>query len=186
MLDTPRTDVGDQTRLSAAGALDFTTETSIPSPSRDSNDLLRQIRGMRAPNKAVITTPRARQPLLDRRNVPSKTEFTPLLKSATRNRGVALGSSLGKENGPLRTPAGLKASYHGRDSPALPLSSSIMEEQYTGSFLVNDGQDTPVMPPSSSSAMSTPMAVLPGRGEGPLDHGNMATLREQEAVRLDT
>ncbi|KAF1352181.1 microtubule associated-domain-containing protein, partial [Delphinella strobiligena] len=44
------------------------------------------------------------------------------------------------------------------------------------------------MPPAvaSSSIMSTPIPVLPQRGHGgPLDHGNILTLRDQEA-KLDS
>jgi len=179
ILDTPRTDLGDLTRFSNAADLDFTVDNSIPSPTKDSNDLLKQIRGMGGPN---IRTPRPRAPFMDRRNLPSKNEFTPLLKSATRNR-LMHSSGPGKENRNLQTPAGLKASY-GVDSPGLPLNSSIMHEELTESSAGDgDGQATTIPPVSSSSALSTPMAVLPRRGEGPLDNGrNLATLREQEAV----
>lgn len=174
VLDTPRTDYGDQSRF---GDLDLTTATSIPSPSKDKNDLLSQIRGMRGPS---ITTPRNRPAFGDRRTKSSKHEFTPLLKSAARN-NLARTRSYDKENR-LRTPAGLRAGY-GDNSPGLALNSSIMMEENTGSSIGGDASGTPVLPRTSSSAVSTPMAILPGRGEGSLDNGrNLATLREQEAV----
>lgn len=173
VLDTPRTDYGDQSRF---GDLDLTTATSIPSPSKDKNDLLSQIRGMRGPS---ITTPRNRPVFGDRRNKSSKHEFTPLLKSAARN-NLARSNIYDKENH-LRTPAGLRAGY-GDNSPGLPLHSSTILEDHTGSSN-GEASGTPVLPRTSSSAVSTPMAILSNRGEGPLDNGrNLATLREQEAV----
>lgn len=176
-LDTPRTEIGDQTRL---GELDLTTGTSIPSPSKESNDLLAQIRGMRGPS---ITTPRARPPFGDRRNHSNKNEFTPLLKSAARN-NLRKSGAYDKENSRLQTPLGLKGGW-GADSPGIGLNSSVMLEEHTESSagIGGDGSRTPQVPGTSSSAVSTPMAILPQRGEGPLDHGrNLATLREQEAV----
>ena len=178
MVDTPRTEAADQTRLTQADNLDF-TENSIPSPSRDGNNLVQQMRALRKP---AHRTPRSRMPFADRRNIPSKQEFTPMLKSATRNRFTA---AAGQENKHLETPAGLKDSYNGTGSPALPFNSSVLIEEHTGSS-AGDGneQGSPIpLPISSSSAVSTPMAVLPRRGEDPLDNrGNLATLREQEAV----
>jgi len=176
ILDTPKSEAGDRTRLSAAGDLDFTNDDSIMSPTKGSNDLLRQIHGMRSD----MQTPRARLPLGDRRNLAFKNEFTPLLKSAAKNR---LARGIGKENSQLETPIGLKSGY-GQDSPALPFNSSVMIEEHTGSSLGDSNPQATPVPVISSSPASTPMAILPNRGEGPLDHGrNLATLREQEAVR---
>ena len=177
-IDTPRTEFADHTRLSA-GDLDNFTENSIPSPSKDGNDLLKQIKAMRGPS---LQTPRSRAPFGNRRNV-QKNEFTPLLKSAATNRFMR-SAMYNQENAtPLKTPAGLKAGYS-VDSPALPLNSSIIREEYTGSPMgPDDGSRTPQAPAPSSSAMSTPVALMAKVGDGPLENrGNLATLREQEAV----
>lgn len=180
-IDTPRTDFGDHTRFSA-GDLDNFTENSIPSPSKEGNDLLKQIKAMRGPS---LQTPRSRAPFGNRRNV-QKNEFTPLLKSAATNRFMRSAVLYNQENTtPLKTPAGLKAGY-GMDSPALPLNSSIIREEYTGSPVgPDDGSRTPQAPAPSSSAMSTPVALMARGGDGPLENrGNLATLREQEAVSV--
>lgn len=176
-IDTPRTELGDHTRLSV-GDLDNFTENSIPSPSKDGNDLLKQIKSMRNPN---MRTPGARAPFGNRRNV-QKNEFTPLMKSAATNRFRRSNFLSNQENTPLKTPAGLKAGW-GMDSPALPLNSSMIREEYTGSPTRSEvGDATPQPPAPSSSAVSTPVA-LTRRNEGPLENrGNLATLREQEAV----
>lgn len=178
ILDTPRSEAGDQTRFSAVGDLDFTNDDSILSPTKGGNGLVGQIRGMRND----MHTPRARPALGDRRNFASKNEFTPLLKSAAKNR---LARGMGKENNQVHTPASLKPGYS-VDSPALPFNSSVMIEDHTGSSLGDSNpQGTPAGPMISSSSASTPMAILPNRGEGPLDHGrNLATLREQEAASI--
>lgn len=181
VLDTPRTELGDQTRLTGAADLEFSTENSIPSPSKEGHDLLKQIRGMRIADNG---TPRSRLPLTERRAMPNKNEFTPLLKSATRNRVSQPNGILNKENRYLKTPQALKNSYRS-NSPALPLNSSVILEENTESSAPDGGDsEAPIPNVSSSSALSTPMVALPRRGEGPLDQGgNLATLREQEAVR---
>lgn len=172
VLDTPRTDFGAS--VTQAGDLADFTQDSVPSPSKDNNDLLKQIRGMRAPDSR---TPRNRAPFTDRRNVPDRrNEFTPLLKSATRNRSILNGA--GKENKP-QTPAGFKDSFRS-DGPELPVNSSvILEEDETGS---SAGNGTPVAPVSSSSAINTPIPALSRRGQNGLEGGNVATLRDQEEV----
>ena len=184
-IDTPRTELVDQTRLSNAADLDFSTEQSIPSPSKlPQNDLLRQMRSMRSP-KVPNQTPRSRIPLGDQRGGrPSKKEFTPLLKSATGNRFMhsASKSRFGKENTRhLQTPQALKASLRSDDSPDLPMNSSVImeepEEDGSTADAEQNGIIVPALPLSGSSALSTPMAVLPRRGDGPLDNqGNLATL----------
>ena len=87
--------------------------------------------------------------------------------------------------GAPRTPAYLKPGYVEMHTPGLPVNSSVMDEQ-TGSSAGAEG--TPVAPNvASSSLMSTPMPVLPPRGEeGRGDQGNVLTLREQEAVSSET
>lgn len=177
IIDTPRTEVGDQTCMSGFNDLDLSTQQSIPSPSKDGNDLLRQIRGMRP---SVARTPLPRVPFGDRRNLPSKAEFTPLLKSAARNNRRLNGDS--KDNAhPIRTPAVLRGTL-AADSPALPFNSSVMIDEHTGSDQHDVDGPSIVPPMTSSSLLSTPIAPA-RRGDGPLDaRGNLATLREQEAV----
>lgn len=176
MLDTPRTDFGASVTQYPGGLDDFTTENSIPSPSKDGNDLLRQIRGMRNP----IVTPMSRVPLADRRNPqPARAEFTPLLKSATRNRRIQTGRRKSDSHHDLEkppTPAGFRDSFRS-DAGELPINSSVLEEETASS--AGDLIAAPMVP-SSSSAPVTPLSVL--RANNGADGGNMATLREQEAV----
>lgn len=166
MIGTPRYGIDD---VSGAGTTedlgDFQTQSSLPSPLK----------------RREIQTPRSRVPLVERRNPNAKNEFTPLLKSATKNR-MAFSRAKGKENGVPHTPAALKPGYS-YDSPGLPMNSSIILEEQTGSSLgANDEQPTPLPPVSSSSTMSTPVPAR--QPDGLLDNGrNLATLREQEAVR---
>jgi chromosome segregation ATPase len=175
-LDTPRTVNGDGTYL-GGHALDFdiSQEQSFLSPSKD-NNLLSQLRNGR--RGGDLRTPRSRATLGDRRNMPASMaggEFTPLLKSATRNSA----RMNGKENVPS-TPAflrkgGLEKIQEGF-SP-LPAGSMYGDDSQTGSFTAG----TP-MPQVDSSTASTPMALLPRRseGRGVLQDGNQLSLREQE------
>lgn len=198
-VDTPRTEAGDRTHFTAAN-LSFSEVVGYPSPSKDPNnnlvDQMRSKRGVQA-----LKTPRARNALSNMRNPAARNEFTPLLKSAAANRfrGTPRRRSDGKENttddlvnsmlaagpgGAPQTPAYLKANYReSHNTPALPVDSSMFGGEHTGSSLGHNG--TPVAPPpaNSSTLMSTPMPVLPPRGEeGRGDQGNVLTLREQEAV----
>lgn len=165
--------------MSGLNDIDLSTQQSIPSPSKDGNDLLKQIRGMRPSNSR---TPLSRAPFSNRQNLPSKAEFTPLLKSATKN-NQRRSNGASKENARLlETPAAFKRQFVG-DSPALPFNSSVIMEEHTGSDQPDlDGPSMAGPAVSSSSALSTPVAPA-RKGEGPLDaRGNLATLREQEAV----
>ncbi|KAL2355999.1 putative spindle-pole body protein, partial [Cryomyces antarcticus] len=183
MIETPRTEVGDQTRLTAH-ALDFSMEQSFQSPSKDSNDLLRQLRGARG--GPATKTPQTRNVLGDRRNPPGKPEFTPLLKSASRNRLLGRDQK-GKDDGVPQTPAFLKPGYTS-NTPSLPVdSSAVMYGEHTGSSADLDDQGTPAPPAPSSSAMSTPIPMPNRKGEGLLNDGNMMSLKEQEArlVQID-
>src|SRR4051812_46448326 len=101
-LDTPRTNVGDATFLNRQPDFDISQELSFQSPSKDAN-LLQQLRNGGRPS---IKPPRgSRAPFNDRRNLPAGMggpEFTPLLKSATRNSVRRYG--VGKENPGRATP----------------------------------------------------------------------------------
>lgn len=190
--DTPGTEAGDLTRFTAAD-MTFSMEQPFLSPSKDpQNDLVRQMKGRGGNN--TVKTPRGRNSLVDRKNGPARNEFTPLLKSAAHNRFRAYNQAEDKENDDdmlhsilsgraPATPAYLKPGYREGATPGLPTNSSIIDDELTGS---SQGEGTP-MPPAvaSSSIMSTPIPVLPQRGHGgPLDHGNILTLRDQEAVSI--
>lgn len=181
-IETPRTDAGNATYMSNAHNLeDFSVENSFLSPSKTKDDLISQIRNGRG---ISLKTPRSRVPLTDRQNLskaPLRGEFTPLLKSAARNNMLRQG----KPNGAPKTPAFLKAGFQDGNSPALPPPEiSGLYGDDTGSSVGADADSTPVPQIASSSAQSTPLAVLPKRDAGGVltDQGNMMTLREQEHV----
>lgn len=185
--DTPRDgDSGDLTRFTAAG-LSFSMEQPFPSPSKDpANDLVRQMKSRGSSQN--IKTPRGR----NNKHAPAaRNEFTPLLKSAMRNRHRSYNQENKENDEDLvhsmlsarapATPAYLKPGYKEGDTMALPTNSSFVDEELTGS---SQGEGTP-MPAAiaSSSIMSTPIPILPQRGHGGItDQGNVLTLREQEAV----
>lgn len=183
-IETPQTDAGNATYMSNAHNLeDFSVENSFLSPSKTRDDLVSQLRNGRG---ISLKTPRSRVPFADRPNLhkgPFRGEFTPLLKSAARNNML----KKGKISGAPQTPAFLKAGYKDSDSPGLPQQEvSGLYGDETGSSTGASGDGTPVPQIASSSAQSTPLAVLPKRDAGGVltDQGNMMTLREQENVRL--
>ena len=172
-IDTPRTDFGASITQTRHHLADF-TQSSIPSPAKERNEL---IRGLRGPGQR---TPRARLPFADRHNFPNgKPEFTPLLKSATRNRSAYAGKeNLGLNGHKPTTPAGFRESYRS-DLPDLPENSSVLYEDDTGSE--QGKQATPQLPKSSSSVMSTPVPPLDTKGRSGLGEAQFGNLREQEA-----
>lgn len=180
-IETPRTDAGNATYMSNAHNLEnFSVEPSLLSPLKRKDDLVAQMRNGRG---VSLKTPRARVPFSDRRNlpgVPGRGEFTPLLQSVARKNL----ERNGKLSGGPETPAFLKASYQGGNTPVLPGAdvSAVYGSDFGSSVLV-DGEGTP-MPQVASSAQLTPLAVLPKRdATGVLtDQGNLMTLREQENV----
>ncbi|CAM1503785.1 Fc.00g013760.m01.CDS01 [Cosmosporella sp. VM-42] len=176
-LDTPRTALGDATYLSRAPDFaDISQEASFQSPPKEGN-FLQQLRNGRS-NGVNLRTPRQRGPLADRRNLPPSiggAEFTPLLKSATRNSV----RRYGKENGAAvpNTP-GLDKIDEGDMTPIPRIDTSAYLGSRNQSYM--DGTLPQV---DSSSAASTPMALPPRRGDkGPLSDGNQLSLREQENV----
>jgi hypothetical protein len=160
---TPQTEVGDTTRYQAE--LSFSREESFQAPAGRDN-LFKQMGGARTPRKPLATL----------RNANARTEFTPMLKSATANRTRQVNNLL---PGKLTTPAALKPGFNMSNTP---LPEASMFDVQSSSFAESVDGRTPV-PDISSSAMSTPMA-LPRRAEGEMDNGNgnVLTLREQEAV----
>ncbi|KAI9834217.1 MAG: hypothetical protein M1819_003055 [Sarea resinae] len=180
-LDTPRTDAGNATSLTNGLDLNMSIEQSFQSPSNEKNDLIKQMQGgRRGPD---LRTPRSRAVLGDRRNQAGapQAEFTPLLKSVTK-KNLLRRQSGGRENAVPQTPVFLKPGYRAAQSPALPGESSGLYEDHTGSSY--DGEATPVPQVASSSATSTPLAVLPKRDGGGMlaDSANAMTLREQENI----
>ena len=179
-IETPRTDFAASV-TQGPDKLAEITQFSIPSPSKDKNDLVQKIRGMRAPEQ---WTPRSRPPFADRLNLqqPSRPEFTPLLKSATRNRTQLQGKENLKLNGKLATPAGFRESYRS-ELGDLPENSSVL---YQDDTTASDGgrQATPQVPQSSSSVIATPVPALNGHNGGTMGEAQYGSLREQEAVSL--
>ncbi|KAJ6440902.1 LOW QUALITY PROTEIN: spindle-pole body protein (Pcp1) [Purpureocillium lavendulum] len=177
-LDTPRTNLGDATYLSRAPDFaDISQEASFQSPGKDGN-LLQQLRNGRS-SGVNLRTPRQRGPLADRRNLPASVggaEFTPLLKSATRNSV----RRHGKENGAavFNTPA-LDRIDEDDMTPVPRMDTSVYLGSRNQSYL-----DNTLPQVDSSSVASTPMALQPRRGgdKGPLQDGNQLSLREQENV----
>ncbi|KAK3305520.1 uncharacterized protein B0T15DRAFT_532573 [Chaetomium strumarium] len=176
-LDTPRTNVGDATYLSRQPNFDISQELSFQSPSKDAN-LLQQLRNGGRQN---LKTPRgSRAPFNDRRNLPAGLggpEFTPLLKSATRNSARRYGG--GKEN-PGRATPGFLAKID-EDMTPMPAGETSMygASRNTSSFMTN----TPLPEVDSSSAASTPLVMRRREnGKGPLENGSQLSLREQQNV----
>ncbi|KAJ2974131.1 hypothetical protein NQ176_g6220 [Zarea fungicola] len=178
VLDTPRTNVGDATYLSRAPDFaDISQEASFHSPEKDSGNILQQLRAGRA-NGSSIRTPR-RDPLTDRNNLPPSiggAEFTPLLKSATRNSIRRRG---GKENGALSLTPSLSRIDENDLTPVQRIDASMYSTSRNQSYL-----DHTLPQIDSSSVSSTPLAISARRGgdKGPLQDGNQLSLREQENV----
>ena len=177
-LDTPRTNIGDATYLSNQQLdFDISQEQSFQSPSKDNNNLIQQLQQGRR-GGINLKTPRGRIALSDRRNLPAG-EFTPLLKSATRNNALRIGKENVLATPGLLRPGGLENIPE--DSSPLPvMGSSVYDGSRNDSYVAG----TPIPQVVDSSTASTPMALLPRRTEGPgvLQDGNQLSLREQENV----
>lgn len=179
-IETPRTDA-NATYMSN-NLENFSVEHSMLSPLKGKDDLTYQMRNGRG---ISLKTPRARVPFSDRRNlpaVPGRGEFTPLLQSVARN-NLERNSKL---SGGPETPAFLKASYQGGNTPALPRAdaSGVYGGDFFSSSVLEGEDETPIPKVVSSSVQSTPLAVLPKRDPAGVltDQGNVMTLREQENV----
>jgi chromosome segregation ATPase len=174
-LDTPRTNVGDATYLSRQPDFDISQEASFQSPGKD-NNLLQQLRNGRS-GRINLSTPRGRAPFADRINLPAGiggAEFTPMLKSATRN---SARRGYGKENGAV--PATPALDRIEEDLTPIPSMDTSVYTSRNMSYM-----DNTLPQVDSSSTASTPMVMLPRRGDGsgPLHDGNQLSLREQENV----
>ncbi|KAJ3481263.1 hypothetical protein NLG97_g7866 [Lecanicillium saksenae] len=180
VLDTPRTNIGDATYLSRAPDFaDISQEASFHSPEKESGNILQQLRNGRSNGNGIsIRTPR-RDPLTDRNNLPPSiggAEFTPLLKSATRNSVRRRG---GKENGAMSLTPNLSRIDENDLTPVPRMDASMYSSSRNQSYL-----DHTIPQIDSSSVTSTPLAIATRRGgdKGPLQDGNQLSLREQENV----
>ena len=186
-INTPQTLAGNETHLTnGLGRLDeVSPEKSFASPSR-SHDLIGQMQNARRGNGINLKTPHVggRDPLrLLPNGPPPKSEFTPLMKSVTKNN---LRRLCAKKFGVPDTPAYLRdgASINGA-TPGLPKlgDNSQIYAEHTSSSAGDADEFTPIPQNASSSAQSTPLAQLPARDGGAvMGDGNMMTLREQENV----
>ncbi|KAI7532634.1 hypothetical protein KC317_g19440, partial [Hortaea werneckii] len=191
-INTPGTERGDVSSISQAN-LDMSFAQPFASPSKNAGENLRNhMKGMRGPAQSQMKTPRMRNALVDRRNAngPARQEFTPLLKSAQRNQMLQRSILEDKENDTkddaMKTPAGFRSSY-ASEATQLPMNSSMIDGDDTGSSGGNGNGDRTPAPPATSSSMidSTPMPQDNKQNKpGILDHGNALTLRDQEA-KLD-
>lgn len=186
-IETPRTEGGNATFMTNGHNLeDFSVENSLLPPTNKKENIISLMRN--GHSNHLLKTPRvgARFPLADRRNVPvmpKQAEFTPLLQSVHK-KNIDRGGK--RKSGP-ETPAHLRNGYVDDKSPALPSvdQSAMYSSDFGSSVMRGDNGSTPIPQVVSSSAQSTPLAVLPKRdATGVLnEQGNLMTLREQEHVR---
>ncbi|KAJ6019198.1 hypothetical protein N7522_001265 [Penicillium canescens] len=181
-IDTPRTEIdGNATYLTNGfrsvgrthlSALD-SVENSFHTPSKD-NDVIKGFDKRVTPRAGAS---KARSAL---RHLPAagpeKGEFTPLMKSATKNNFLKSMSAARGTDDP-RTPGYQRQNYRSNaHTPGLPPMdmSDIYEEDRT----MEDA--TPLPQAASSSAQSTPIPRLGRDGAGVLGGGqNMMSLKEQ-------
>lgn len=203
-IDTPRTEVGNATYLTNGlrsayrgnlSALD-SVENSFQTPSKD-EDIIKTLEARRRASNGANQTPRvsgsgarsSRIALNDRRtlpaNAPPKGEFTPMMRSVTRNNYLRNMSAV-RASGVPKTPAYLKEGYRSNgNTPGLPPTdaTNIYEDGATSSMAMDDV--TPLPQVASSSPQSTPLPFLSRKGGagGVLDTDqNMLSLKEQENV----
>lgn len=193
-IDTPRTEIdGNATYLTngfrSAGrthlsALD-SVENSFHTPSKD-NDVLKGFENgrRRVSDNNKLGTPRANAQKSTRsalRQLPSagpaKGEFTPLMRSATKNNYLK-NATAARGDGP-KTPGFMRETSRIAHTPGLPPidMSDIYEEDVTAD------EPTPLPQAASSSVQSTPLPGL-GRNGGVLGDGQNMTLKEQERVHI--
>lgn len=193
-IDTPRTEIdGNATYLTNGfrsvgrthlSALD-SVENSFHTPSKD-NDVIKGFNNgrRRVSDSNKLGTPRANNSKSTRSALrhlptagPAKGEFTPLMKSATKNNYLKNISTTRGADGP-KTPGYMRETSRLAHTPGLPPidMSDIYEEDMTAD------EPTPLPQAASSSVQSTPLPGL-GRGAGGvLGDGQNMTLKEQERV----
>ncbi|KAJ5523079.1 hypothetical protein N7513_012623 [Penicillium frequentans] len=198
-IDTPRTEIdGNATYLTNGfrsvgrthlSALD-SVENSFHTPSKD-NDVIKGFNNgrKRVSDSNKLGTPRANNPKSTRsalRHLPAagaaRGEFTPLMKSATKNNYLKNISTTRGADGP-KTPGYMRETSRLAHTPGLPPidMSDIYEEDMTAD------EPTPLPQAASSSVQSTPLPGLGRGGGGVLGDGQNMTLKEQERIidRLD-
>ncbi|THC98584.1 hypothetical protein EYZ11_001936 [Aspergillus tanneri] len=197
-IDTPRTEVdGNATYLTngfrSVGRHNISAlsvENSFHTPSKD-EDILKGIgEGRKRSSGAFkLSTPRAgsgpkstKSALNNRQHLPTVAptdgEFTPLMKSATRNNFLRNMSTTRGASAP-KTPSYLRQSYRSSaNTPGLPAN----EMTYIDEEDEMDDQPTPLPQVASSSAQSTPLPGLSKNGSGLLNDGQNMTLKEQEKI----
>ena len=224
ILDTPRTHLGDATFLHQPPPdLDMSQELSFQSPSKgrgsgptSGTDILAHLRAGGGGGNVNVNfkTPRARAALANRRNPAGPVsgsmanEFTPLIKSASRNLGGVSGGGgggrglngagvggkgrYGKESSITRDGASAVAALMAAVPPTPGLDR--IDEDLTGLPALGDVSayvENTVLPlvddVDASSAMSTPTAVRSRRfgsksDRDPLGDGKNLSLRETEHV----
>ncbi|KAJ6166483.1 hypothetical protein N7470_001930 [Penicillium chermesinum] len=197
-IDTPRTEIdGNATYLTNGfrsvgrthlSALD-SVENSFQTPSKD-NDVIKGLGdgARRVSGGLKLGTPRASSGPKSTRSAlrqlpaagPGKGEFTPLMKSATKNNYLRNASNTRGDG--LKTPGYFGEHSRINATPGLPPNdmSDIYEEDATVD------QPTPIPQAASSSVQSTPLPGLRREG-GILGDGQNMTLKEQERIidRLD-
>lgn len=186
-LDTPRTNAGDATFLTLPPDFDVSQEMSFQTPTKQGN-IFDQLRNGGRPN---LRTPRggasSRAPLGNRQNLPEGiggAEFTPLLKSATRN--SARRGYRGKENGAAGA-VPLSLGKIDEDESVIPVHGPMDLSSFGASRNASYADETPLPHIDSSSISATPVVMKPREasrkeGRGPLEDGNQLSLREQENV----
>lgn len=202
-IDTPRTEIdGNATYLTNGlrsayrgnlSVLD-SVENSFQTPSKD-EDIIKTLETRKRASNGGNQTPRvsgagarnSRSTLNERRtlpaNAPPKGEFTPMMRSVTRNNYLRNMSAVRASTAP-KTPAYLKEGYRSNgNTPGLPPidATNIYEDGATSSMALDDV--TPLPQVASSSVRGTPLLSRKG-GAGLLDNDqNMLSLKEQENVR---
>ncbi|CAG7984494.1 unnamed protein product [Penicillium salamii] len=184
-IDTPRTEIdGNATYLTngfrSAGrhhlsALD-SLENSFQTPSKD-NDVIKGFDKRATPRGAASKPARSALRHLPAAG-PEKGEFTPLMKSATKNNYLRNMSTTRGADGP-KTPGYQRDTYRSNaQTPRLPAMdmSDIYEEDRI------QEEATPMPHAASSSAQSTP---LPGREGGVLGEGHNNLSLKEQAIALD-
>ncbi|CAK7208443.1 hypothetical protein SBRCBS47491_000094 [Sporothrix bragantina] len=185
-LDTPRTNAGDATYIGRPPEFDVSQEMSFMSPTKDGN-IFDQLRNGGRPN---LRTPRggagSRAPFSNRQNLPEGiggVEFTPLLKSATRN--SARRGHRGKENGGTSA-IPLSLGKIDEDDTTMPVPGAMDMSTFGIARNMSYVESTPLPHIDSSSIASTPVVMRPRSNgkdtSGPLQDGNQLSLREQENV----
>ncbi|KAJ5835125.1 Spindle associated [Penicillium robsamsonii] len=187
-IDTPRTEYdGNATYLTtgfrSAGrqhlsALD-SLENSFQTPSKD-NDVIKGFdkRVTPRPGAASKSTRSALRHLPS--TAPEKGEFTPLMKSATKNNLLRNMSAARGTDGP-KTP-GYQRETHRSNAHTPGLPAMDMSDIYEDRTME---EATPVPHAASSSAQSTPLPGYAGRNGGVLgEGGNNLSLKDQ-AMAID-